>query len=52
MSLNLGTSLVVQWLRLCLAMEEEGSIPRLGTKLPLTTEQLSPSTTTKSKHHK
>ena len=43
-----GTSLVVQWLRICLLMQgDTGSIPGLGTNSPHVTEQLSPHTTTR-----
>ena len=37
-----STSLVVQWLRRCLAMQgDDGSIPDWGTKIPHAAEQLS-----------
>ena len=40
---NVGTFLVVQWLRICLAMQGDlGLIPGWGTKIPHATEQLSP----------
>ena len=40
---NGGTSLLVQWLRICLAM---GGIPDQGTKVPHAVEKLSPYTVT------
>ena len=33
-SLGAGTSLMVQWLRICLAMQGTGSLPSQGTKVP------------------
>ena len=44
---NVGTFLVVQWLRICLAMQGDlGLIPGWGTKIPHVAEQLSPHATT------
>ena len=45
---GLGTSLTVQWLKICLALGH-GSIPGRGTKIPNAAEQLSPHTTTKTR---
>ena len=43
---NSGTSLVVQWLRICLPMQIGiGSIPGHETKIPRAAKQLSPCTT-------
>ena len=39
-----GASLVVHWLRILLPMQEAGSIPGQGTKIPRAVEQLSPCT--------
>ena len=39
---NLETSLVVQWLRIRLAMQDTDLIASWGTKIPHATEQLSP----------
>ena len=49
----LRTSLVVQWLKICLAMQgNSGSTPGQGTKIPHAMQQLSLHTTTKeSVHH-
>ena len=44
-----GTSLVVQWLRICLAMQ--GLIPGQGTKILCALGQLSPSVTTTEPAH-
>ena len=42
-----GTSLVVQWLTICLPMQQiMGSIPGRGTKTPGALGQLSPCTAT------
>ena len=39
--LTRGTSLVVQWLKICLVIQGDmGSIPGWGTKIPHATEQL------------
>ena len=47
-----GTSLVVQWQRICLSMRgNAGSIPGQGTKIPHTAGQLSPCATTTELAH-
>ena len=42
-------SLVVQWLRICLA--NSGSIPGLGTKIPHAKKQQATATTREPAHH-
>ena len=47
-----GTCLLVQWLRIHLAMQKDkGSIPGRGTKIPRAAEQLSPEATTAAPTH-
>ena len=38
----LGTSLVVQWLRICLPIQRTCSVPGWGIEIPITSGQLSP----------
>ena len=47
-----GTCLLVQWLRIHLAMQgDKGSIPDRGTKIPHATEQLNPQAATTEPTH-
>ena len=47
---GVGTSLVVQWLRICLPMQGHGFDPWAG-KIPHAAEQLNPCTTTTEPVH-